>query len=155
MRRRTLLTASMAALVSPARADPRLFGRGSWTELLAAHAGKPAIFHFWGLTCGPCLAELPDWGKLPREADLVMIAADPVPQPPDQLAATLARAGLSDAESWSFDGRFPSRLFFEVDPVWQGELPRTTLRTAGGAQTAWIGAADFSRVRDWLDRQRT
>ena len=27
-----------------------------------AHAGQPTVIHFWGLTCGPCLVELPQWG---------------------------------------------------------------------------------------------
>ena len=28
----------------------RSFKRGSWQEILHAHAGRPTIAHFWGLT---------------------------------------------------------------------------------------------------------
>ena len=34
---------------------------GSWQALRQAHDGRPTIMHFWGLTCGPCLVELPEW----------------------------------------------------------------------------------------------
>jgi thiol-disulfide isomerase/thioredoxin len=124
--------------------------------LLAEHAGHPVITHFWGLTCGPCLAELPKWGQFAAthpNVRLVVIAADPMPQPPDQLAATLDRAGLSKAESWAFDGAFPARLYFEVDASWQGELPRTTLLDPRGGQTTWLGATHFPRINTWLASQ--
>jgi thiol-disulfide isomerase/thioredoxin len=156
--RRFLLSTGIAAgLVRPTRAETGSFGRGSWQALLDAHAQRPLIVHFWGLTCGPCLAELPAWGAFARsrpKADLVLVAADPVPEPADRIAATLTQAGLSGAESWSFDGRFPSRLYFEVDPSWAGELPRTVLRGIGGTQESWIGTADFSRVTAWLNSQK-
>lgn len=156
MRRRAFLAGTLAA--GPvAAADPRPFGRGGWRGLLASLSGQPAIVHFWGLTCGPCLAELPAWGALWRDRPktrLILIAADPVPQQPAQLAATLARANLADAESWAFDGGFSARLFFEVDPTWQGELPRTTLLSGDGRQETWTGSADFDRVRAWLDGHR-
>lgn len=158
MNRRTFLSGTLAVgMVRPARADIHGFGRGSWRALLDAHAGRPLIVHFWGLTCGPCLTELPDWGRFAHSrpnADLVLVAADPVPQPGDRLAETLAQAGLAGAESWSFDGRFPSRLYFEVDPSWAGELPRTVLCGRGGTQESWIGTADFARVTTWLDSQK-
>ena len=81
-------------------ADPLPFERGSWAKLRAAHAGQPTVIHFWGLTCGPCLVELPQWGKLQAERPdlrLVLIAADPLPQEPERVAATLARAGLGSS----------------------------------------------------------
>jgi thiol-disulfide isomerase/thioredoxin len=153
MRRRPFLLGAAAFAATPSTA-PRSFGRGDWAALLAAHANQPLIAHFWGLTCGPCLAELPAWGALETgPARLVLIAADPVPQPADQVIATLTRAGLAAAETWAFDGRFAERLYFEIDPTWQGELPRTTLRAANGDQDTWLGAADFTHVRAWLARQ--
>ena len=89
----------MAAIGSGARAsDPQPFERGSWAKIRAAHAGQPTVFHFWGLTCGPCLVELPHWGKLlgqRRDLRLVLVAADPLPQP----AVTAPRAGASPIAS--------------------------------------------------------
>ncbi len=159
MMRRTVLAAAVALQPAPGLGQTTLrdFGRGSWAALLAAKAGRPAIFHFWGLTCAPCLAELPEWGRLTRErpdATLVAIAADPAPQPRARLAGAIAKAGLDLAEHWTFDGTFSARLYFEVDPAWRGELPRTTLVPAAGAPEHVLGTADFNRIRAWLDRQR-
>ena len=52
------------ATVGTAKADPLPFERGSWAKLRAAHAGQPTVIHFWGLTCAPCLVEMPQWAAL-------------------------------------------------------------------------------------------
>ena len=162
MRRIALLAATLtlclcAMALDRARAsDPQPFERGSWAKIRVDHAGRPTIFHFWGLTCAPCLVELPRWGELlAKRPDLrlVLIAADPLPQPPQQVAATLQRAGLARAESWSFADRFYEKLRFEIDPRWAGELPRTMMIGADGTATALPGVADLAKVRAWLDAQ--
>ena len=133
--------------------EVQAFKRGSWQILRQSHAGKPMVVHFWGLTCGPCLSELPDWGKLAQErpnSSLVLIAADPYPAQPAAIFAALAKDGLSDTDNWVFDG-LPERLRYEVDPQWQGELPRTLLIDAGGSVTTVVGVADLATVRAWLD----
>jgi len=157
MRRRAFLAGALAAgLVRPARAALRGFGRGTWQALLEANKGRSAIVHFWGVTCGPCMTELPVWGQFLRahpDAPLILIAADPSPQPNDALVAVLDRAGLTRAASWRFDGGFAERLYFEVDPEWQGELPRTTLLTTKGDQYSWLGETDFAHLAGWLAAQ--
>ncbi len=137
-------------------ADPQSFERGSWAKLRAAHAGQPSVIHFWGLTCAPCLVELPFWGKLKAERPdlrLVLLAADPVQQDPARVTATLDRAGLGGAESWNFTDRFYERLRYEIDPAWAGELPRTVMIAADGAFTVLAGVADLAQVRMWLNAQ--
>jgi len=152
----TVAAAAIAAAGIAHAGDPQSFERGSWARLMAAHGGTPTVYHFWGLTCGPCIVELPQWGKLlasRSDLRLVLLAADPLPQPPDRVAATLDRAGLGKAESWSFTDRFYERLRFEIDPAWSGELPRTVLVAADGRKTVLPGVADLSQVRAWLDSQ--
>jgi thiol-disulfide isomerase/thioredoxin len=137
--------------------EPLPFERGSWAKIGAAHAGRPTVVHLWGLTCAPCLLELPSWGKLVaerRNLNLVLIAADPFPQSPQQIAATLDRAGLSNVESWAFTDRFYERLRFEIDSSWAGELPRTMLIEPDGNVTVLPGVADLDKVRAWLDAGR-
>jgi hypothetical protein len=147
---------ALATLGTAQASGPLPFERGSWAKLRAEHAGQPTIVHFWGLTCGPCIVELPKWGKLLSERKdlrLVLLAADPLSQAPDEIAATLGRAGLGDTESWAFTDRFYERLRYEIDPAWAGELPRTEMIARDGKVTVLRGVADLSKVRAWLDEQ--
>lgn len=137
-------------------ADPQPFERGSWSKLTAAHEGQPTIVHLWGLTCAPCLVELPHWARLQKERPdmrLVLVAADPVPQPPARVEDMLTRTGLGKTESWSFADRFNERLRYEIDPSWSGELPRTLMIDRQGKVTTLSGVADLADVKAWLDRQ--
>ena len=139
-----------------ANADPLPFERGSWAKLRTAHAGRPTVIHFWGLSCAPCLVEMPQWAALKKarpDMRLVLVAADPVPQDPERLDATLARFGLDGTESWSFTDRFYERLRYEIDPAWAGELPRTVMIDRAGKATVLPGVADLAQVRQWLDAQ--
>ena len=153
----SVIAAIGLATIGTAQArDPLPFERGSWAKLRAAHAGQPTVVHFWGLTCGPCLVELPNWGRLlaeRKDLTLVLLAADPGSQDPEKLAATLDRSGLGSAESWAFADRFHERLRYEIDPAWAGELPRTEMIASDGAVTVLRGVADLGKVRAWLDAQ--
>jgi len=97
---------SIVALALAAGLTPlQLFGSGTWQQIREAHAGRPLVVHFWGLTCAPCLAELPGWGRLFAErpgADMVFVAADSRMQEPALVSSMLANAGLSGAENWMF-----------------------------------------------------
>jgi thiol-disulfide isomerase/thioredoxin len=148
----TLLAATALA------AEPLPFNQGSWRELRHQHAGRPTIVHFWGLTCGPCLVELPQWGKFAQTVDgveTVMVAADPLPQPAASLTANLAKAGLAKIESWSFADAFTERLEYEIDPNWRGELPFTVLIGRDGSVTSMLGTVKFADLRTWAERQNT
>lgn len=150
----------LAGLLVPATgmtSEMKPFVRGTWAEFVKAKAGEPAAVHFWGLTCAPCLTELPHWAAFKKErADLslVMIAADPAPEDVADLKATPARAGLDSAESFAFADGFVDRLRFEIDPKWRGEMPRTILIGRDGKATVLFGLADLVYVRKWHDDQR-
>ena len=136
--------------------DLRQFVRGSWNDIRKEHAGKPTVVHFWGVTCGPCRTEMPNWGKLlaqRSDLNLVVINADLVPNEPAAVMATLAETGLASAENWTFGDGFVERLRYEIDPHWRGDIPRTMLIERDGATTTVEGVADLDRVRDWLDAQ--
>ena len=150
------LLLAVFSLCAAQAAGPLPFERGSWAKLREAHSGQPTVIHFWGLTCGPCLVELPQWGKLQAERPdlrLVLVAADPLPQEADRVSATLERAGLGGSESWSFTDRFYERLRYEIDPAWAGELPRTVMIDREGKVSVLPGVADLAAVRTWLDIQ--
>lgn len=145
-----------AALLSlPAAAGTmKPFVAGSWQALLKSHAGKPVVAHFWGLTCAPCIAELPRWAALRRERPdmaMILIASDPAPADPEGQVAVLEKAGLAGADNWTFADAFTERLRYEIDPAWRGELPRTVLIAADGARSAIVGPVDPRAISNWFD----
>ena len=149
-----LLFVSAFAADGPSELKP--FGRGSWTSLLHAHAGRPTLVHFWGVTCGPCKEELPLLGVFMRDhpdIDMVMISADLVPDLPAATKDMLQKTGLSGAENWFFNEGFVERLRFEIDPAWQGDIPRTMLVARDGTITTIEGAADMAEIGRWRETQ--
>ena len=82
-----------------------------------------------------------------------MIAADPYPEETPAISSRLASDGLANTDNWIFDG-FSQRLRYEIDPRWQGELPRTMLIGADGTVRTIEGVADLSEVRAWLVEQK-
>jgi len=145
---------------APASEAPQLkpFGRGSWNDILRSHAGRPTIVHFWGVTCGPCKVELPLLGefmKVHPAIDMVTVSADLVPDLPVATRSMLANSGLQSAENWIFSDGFVERLRFEIDPGWQGDIPRTMLISREGTITTIEGAAEIADLNKWSDQQRT
>jgi thiol-disulfide isomerase/thioredoxin len=150
------LGACLAGSTAVCADDLRTFVRGSWKAIQEEHRGRAFVAHFWGLTCGPCRVELPEWGQLAAERkdlDLVTINADLVAGAPAASQSFLKQAGLLNAENWLFSNQFQQRLRYEVNPEWQGEIPATVLFDRTGAATWLDGAVDFDRVRAWLDEQ--
>jgi thiol-disulfide isomerase/thioredoxin len=133
------------------------FVRGSWQQMLRAHAGRPMLVHFWGVTCGPCKVELPLLGQFMKEhseLDVVMISADLVPNLEVPTRTMLQKAGLASAENWIFSDGFVERLRFEIDPAWQGDIPRTLLVARDGTVTTIEGSAEIADLKKWLDQQK-
>ena len=133
------------------------FVRGSWQDVLRSHAGRPTLVHFWGVTCGPCKIELPLLGQFMKnhsEIDVVTISADLVPNLPGATRAMLEKAGLGSAENWIFNDGFVERLRFEIDPAWQGEIPRTLLIGRNGTVTTIEGSAEIPDLEKWLAQQK-
>lgn len=146
---------SVPAAEAPSELKP--FVRGSWQQMLRAHAGRPTMVHFWGVTCGPCKVELPLLGQFMKdhpELDVVTISADLVPNLPGAARAMLEKAGLGTAENWLFGDGFVERLRFEIDPAWQGEIPRTMLIARDGTVTTIEGSAEIADLEKWLAQQK-
>ena len=152
------LFASLAvAAAAEAPSELKPFVRGSWQEVLRSHKGHPTLVHFWGVTCGPCKVELPLLGQFMKdhsELDVVTISADLVPNLPGAARAMLEKAGLGSAENWLFSDGFVERLRFEIDPAWQGEIPRTLLIARDGTVTTIEGSAEMPELEKWLVQQK-
>jgi thiol-disulfide isomerase/thioredoxin len=129
---------------------------GSWQEILKANAGKPAVVHFWGLTCAPCIVELPRWAALKKERPemaMIMVASDPLPADVPDQQKVIGKAGLAAVENWTFADAFTERLRREIDPKWRGEMPRTIMIARDGTPTVLAGPVDTAAIRNWYDAQ--
>lgn len=150
-----LLAGFLATLAAePAKLKP--FERGSWQKLLRSHAGRPTLVHFWGVTCGPCKVELPELGEFMKQhpsVDIVTIDADLVPNSDAAAASMLKDAGLISAENWMFRDGFAERLRYEIDPAWQGDIPRTILVSGNGNVATIEGVTEPAALRKWYEEQ--
>jgi len=158
MKRQLLILLLAFAPSVPASEETQLkpFERGSWQQVLRSHAGRPTLVHFWGVTCGPCKVELPILGQFMKDhpgLDMVTISADLVPDLPAATRSMLQRAGLGEAENWIFGDGFADRLRFEIDPTWQGDIPRTMLIARDGTITTIEGSAEIVDLNTWADGQ--
>ncbi|QOG17710.1 MULTISPECIES: TlpA family protein disulfide reductase [Bradyrhizobium] len=148
------LVASAATLAAAPALKP--FERGTWQSVLKGHAGRPTLVHFWGVTCGPCKLELPELGRFAKDhpgIDVVTISADLVPNLPAATQSMLDKAGLSSTENFIFSDGFVERLRFEIDPAWQGDIPRTMLISRDGTVTTIEGSAEMADLEKWSGQQ--
>jgi thiol-disulfide isomerase/thioredoxin len=151
-----LLLAGLPAAPASEQTKLKSFERGSWQKLLRIHAGRPTLVHFWGVTCGPCKVELPELGEFMKQhpsVDVVTIDADLVPNSDAAALSMLKGAGLSSAENWMFSDGFAERLRYEVDPAWQGDIPRTVLISGKGDIATIEGSVEPSVLQKWSDQQ--
>ena len=68
-------------------------------------------------------------------------------------AVDAGKAGLVvDRELDLHDG-FVERLRFEIDPTWQGDIPRTMLISRDGTITTIEGSAEMADLEKWSAQQ--
>lgn len=151
-----ILLASLSVVLASEPTKLKSFERGSWQKLLRSHAGHPTLVHFWGVTCGPCKVERPELGKFMKQhpsVDVVTIDADLVPNSDAAAMSMLKDAGLSSAENWMFNDSFAERLRYEVDPAWQGDIPRTILISGSGDMATVEESTEPATLTKWSDEQ--
>lgn len=142
-----LWMATLAAL-----AAPQALARDSYAHIRAHHAGKPLVVHIWGITCGPCLKELPEWGALTgRRADLHLVLIQADVSSAEASEQILAKAGLGKLDNWRAQEPLDEFMRASIDPTWRGEMPRTLLIAPSGKTTVLRGIADLAAVTRWLD----
>ena len=150
------LSTGLLAAVASEPSKLKSFERGSWQPILRTHRGRPTLVHFWGVTCGPCKLELPELGAFAKAhpaIDVVTIDADLVPNSEAAALSMLRDAGLSTAENWMFSDGFAERLRYEIDPAWQGDIPRTILISANGDMTTVEGSTEPAALQTWFEAQ--
>lgn len=153
IRRAAILLVALASSGSLARAaeiDP--YGRGTFSIIKQAHAGRPLVVHFWSITCVPCLVEMPRLAETVRarkDFDLVLVATDPIERS-ERIVSRLEKFGFADGKSFAFADTFEERLRFEADRKWRGELPFTIFIGADSVTKSVSGALDPDTIEGWL-----
>jgi thiol-disulfide isomerase/thioredoxin len=156
--RRALIVAALAVHLASSAAGvgagaERELTDSSFAELRAQHAGRPWVVHLWGETCGPCLADMPQWRAMMKSVDvpLVLIQAD---ASTGRANRHLAANGLTQYPRWATRQGLDEFARARIDPTWAGELPRTLLIAADGSTTAISGTVDPTRLRRWVSGAR-
>ena len=149
-----LLMSIVPIAASSSTAQPQLstFQPGSYETILKRYQGKPFLMVLWSLDCPPCFHELSMLGKLKENFpafNLVLISTDS-PGDRKELLSVISGKGLATAETWVFSQANSSRLRFEVDRVWYGELPRSYFFDGQHNRRAVSGILDREVVEGWL-----
>ena len=111
------------------------------------------------MTCGPCRTEMPRLGQLLAAhpgVDVVTVDTDEAGGAMASSEAALAflkQSAVPLADAWRFADPFAAKLFFSVDPAWQGEIPMTVLLARDGTATRQLGAADPAALEAWFAAQ--
>ena len=145
----TVMSASMAetGVLKP-------YQGGDWTSVIKTDKGSPIAIHFWGVTCAPCVKEMPQWGKFVaanKKANIIFIQVDDVS--PDMIQKMLAKANLSEAKNYYINSVFDERLRYEIDPKWRGETPITILIDKNGKALRKTGPMNFSQLSSWFNKK--
>ncbi len=81
--------------------------------------------------------------------NLVLVSTDS-PDDRRELLSVINGKGVASAEAWVFSQASSSRLRYEVDRVWYGELPRSYFFDGQQKRRAVSGVLDQAAVELWL-----
>jgi hypothetical protein len=123
------------------------------TGLANGHSGTPLVVHFWGVTCGPCLSEMPQWGRFVSDNQgykVVFVQVDDVST--GIMSQLLVKARLGQAVNYKLTTPFDEFMRYEVDAQWRGETPFTIMVNASGQQTQLNGLVNFGKLKKWYQQ---
>ena len=126
------------------------YAQGDWKKLLQTRGTGPLVVHFWGVTCGPCLSEMPQWGQWVAKdhGRVLFVQVDDVSQ---EITRNLAKKMKIDkAQNYFVRSKFDEFLRFEIDSKWSGEIPYTVTIDKTGVQKAYSGNTNFKTLQSWL-----
>jgi hypothetical protein len=153
---RILLTLTCLAICQIAgAAGLQWYGADDWNAMRNAHASSPWIVHLWGMSCDPCRAELPAWGRFERGHPEVRVTFIEVEQAtPSAVETALGQAGLAGSDQWLSASGFDAAERFAIDRHWGGEIPLTLLISPDGHVQTITGTMDFRRLVAWVGAQK-
>ncbi len=129
------------------------YQNGDWSTIVKSANGQPLAVHIWGVTCAPCVKEMPKWGKyLAKHKDdkVIFMQVDDVSV--GMMEKMLLKANLGEADNYYVSTAFDERLRYEIDPKWRGETPITLLIDRTGKSERQVGPVDFSKLQTWFHK---
>ena len=124
---------------------------GDWASVIKTDKGYPIAIHFWGVTCAPCVKEMPQWGKFVaanKKANIIFIQVDDVS--PEMIQKMLIKANLNKENNYYVSTVFDEQLRHEIDPKWRGETPITILIDKNGKAIRKTGPINFPQLQAWF-----
>ncbi len=110
------------------------------------------VVHFWGVTCGPCLTEMGQWGQFVSQevGPVVFVQVDDVSK---EITSNLAkRMHIDKSPNYFLRSKFDEFLRYEIDPKWTGEIPYTITIDKNGMQKAYSGHTKFKTLQAWFKK---
>ena len=126
------------------------YAQGDWKKIMETRGAAPLVVHFWGVTCGPCLTEMSQWGQWVSKgtAPVIFVQVDDVSA---EITANLAKKMKIDkAKNYFVRSKFDEFLRFEIDAKWSGEIPYTVTIDKSGLQKAYSGNTNFKTLQSWV-----
>ena len=147
-----LIVGLQAGIASASSLRP--FVQGSLTEITHRYQGRPLLLAFWSGDCPPCMEELRLLSRLQTQASfkMVLVSVDGIVAR-GTVMRTLDEMQLQGVENWVFADELSARLYFGIDPTWQGELPRSEWFSSSGKRTSHIGRLTEAQIRAWLAQE--
>lgn len=147
-----VLVALVLPLSAPAHdVELKPLKSGSFAGMLAARQGQPFMLVMWSAACEPCRKQfglLSDLARAKPRVPLVLISTDDAALGKSAVQA-LEQYGLEHEDVWIFAEADAAKLRREIDPAWDGKLPRTYLYDASHARQTVSGTLDRGRIDGW------
>jgi thiol-disulfide isomerase/thioredoxin len=129
------------------------YNLGDWKKIIKKN-DKPTIIHFWGISCSPCLEELPQWGKFVKthkEINFVFVEVDSAPK--SVISQFLSKSNLETVNNWQVDKSFDDEMRYEIDTHWSGELPMTIIVKNSEKNIKLLGPVDFTLMTHQFNKK--
>ena len=144
---------TLSSVVKAESSAIKPYQKGDWASILKSADGKALAVHFWGVTCAPCVKEMPQWGQFlsqDKNAQLIFIQVDD--SSPEMVKKVLTRYRLAQANNYSLISPFDDYLRYEIDPQWRGETPMTLLIDKEGKVVRNSGPINFIELKKWFNK---
>ena len=127
---------------------------GDWKKFSQQYSNQPVVIHFWGVSCAPCIKELPQWGKfLTKDQGVKSIFIQVDNASIENMVRRIKSAKIEKFDNFYLDGNFDEFIYYEVDKDWHGEIPMTIMIGKNGERQRVLGSIDFKDLNRWLAKQ--